>query len=139
MAGSGQRFWSSDIPLHGRGEWLSHQSRHGRPILKNRNREQLRPCEFSNLSQVAWNLSLPNWQEVIRSGGSLVPKLPLDAAAANRAVRVFDKLRLPDVPGKPLLRDAAGDWFRDIVRALHGSIVDGERFPWWGSRHACQF
>lgn len=25
------------------------------------------------------------------------------------------------------MKDAAGDWFRDIVRALHGSIVDGER------------
>src|SRR5258706_1796899 len=76
---------------------------------------------------MAWNLALPNWREIIRTGGSLVPELPLDDAAANRAVRVFDKLRLPDVSGKPLLKDAAGDWFRDIVRALHGSIVDGER------------
>jgi phage terminase large subunit-like protein len=75
----------------------------------------------------AWDLSLPNWQDVIRAGGSLVPKLPLDAIAAQRAVNIFDKLRLPDVPGKPLLKDAAGDWFRDIVRALQGSIVDGER------------
>src|SRR5258706_1486620 len=76
---------------------------------------------------MAWNLSCPNWQDLIRTGQSLVPKLPLDDAAASRAVRVFDKLRLPDVLGKPLLKDAAGDWFRDIVRALHGSIVDGER------------
>jgi phage terminase large subunit-like protein len=51
----------------------------------------------------------------------------LDKIAAQRAVDVFDRLRLPDVPGKPLLKEAAGDWFRDIVRALHGSIVDGER------------
>jgi len=29
-------------------------------------------------------------------------------------------LRLPDVAGRPLLRDAAGDWFRDAVRALYG-------------------
>jgi hypothetical protein len=28
---------------------------------------------------------------------------------------------------KPLLKDAAGDWLRDIVRALHGSIVNDER------------
>ena len=55
------------------------------------------------------------------------PHLPLDQVAADRAVAVFDRLRLPDVTGKPLLKDAAGDWFRDIVRALHGSIVDGER------------
>ncbi len=75
-----------------------------------------------------WNLSSPNWQDLIRRGESLaVLALPLDEKAASRAVKVFDKLRLPDVPGKPLLKDAAGDWFRDIVRALHGSIVDGER------------
>src|SRR6266403_663148 len=76
---------------------------------------------------MTWNLSSPNWQELIRTGKSLVPKLPLDNGAAQRAVRVFDKLRWPDVPGKPLLKEAAGEWFRDIVRALHGSIVDGER------------
>ena len=76
---------------------------------------------------MAWNLSVSNWQERIRLGQSLVPDLPLDMIAAQRAVDVFDRLRLPDVSGKPLLKDAAGDWFRDIVRALHGSIVDGER------------
>jgi len=76
---------------------------------------------------MSWNLSSPNWQELIRAGKSLVPNLPLDEKAASRAVKVFDKLRLPDVPGKPLLKDTAGDWFRDIVRALHGSIVGGQR------------
>src|ERR1035437_785867 len=77
---------------------------------------------------MAWSLSVPDWQDRIRAGRSLVPDLPLlDKIAAQRAVDVFDRLRLPDVPGKPLLKDAAGDWFRDIVRALHGSIVDGER------------
>jgi phage terminase large subunit-like protein len=77
---------------------------------------------------MAWNLSTPDWQDRIRNGRSLIPDLPmLDKVAAQRAVDVFDRLRLPDVPGKPLLKDAAGDWFRDIVRALHGSLVDGER------------
>lgn len=71
---------------------------------------------------------MPDWQDRIRSGRSLVPDMPfLDAVAAQRAVDIFDRLRLPDVPGKPLLKDAAGDWFRDIVRALHGSVVGGER------------
>ena len=77
---------------------------------------------------MAWNLSTPDWQNRVRTGQSLIPDLPLlDKVAAERAVNVFDKLRLPDVPGKPLLKDAAGDWFRAIVRALHGSIVNGER------------
>ena len=26
----------------------------------------------------------------------------------------------------PLIKAAAGDWFRDIVRALRGSVMDGE-------------
>ena len=47
---------------------------------------------------MAWNLSVPNWQERIRAGQSLVPDLPLDKIAAQRAVDVFDRLRLPDVP-----------------------------------------
>src|SRR5882672_11865924 len=67
---------------------------------------------------MAWNLSSPNWQELICTEQSLVPRLPLDEKAAGRAVNIFDKLRVPDVPGKPLLKDAAGDWFRDIVRVL---------------------
>ena len=76
---------------------------------------------------MAWSLAVLDWQDRIRNGRSLVPDLPLDKATADRAVAVFDRLRLPDVTGKPLLKDAAGDWFRDIVGALHGSIVDGER------------
>jgi phage terminase large subunit-like protein len=76
---------------------------------------------------MAWSLAAPDWQDRIRNGRSLVPALLLDKIAAQRAVDIFDRLRLPDVPGKPLLKDAAGDWFRDIVRALHGSIVGGER------------
>jgi len=57
----------------------------------------------------------------MRAGRSLMPDLPLFKAEADTAVAFFDALRLPDVPGKPLLRDAAGPWFRDIVRALFGS------------------
>jgi len=77
---------------------------------------------------MAWNLSRPDWQERIRTGQSLLPNFPLlDQVAAQRAVDVFNLLRLPDVPGKPLLKDAAGDWFREIVAALFGSVVDGKR------------
>lgn len=36
-------------------------------------------------------------------------------------LQFFDEIRLPDVPGKPKMRDAAGPWFRDIVRASFGS------------------
>ena len=32
-------------------------------------------------------------------------------------------LRLPDVPGQPAMADAAGEWFRDIIRAAFGSLM----------------
>lgn len=69
-----------------------------------------------------WSFACPDWVERLRSGRSLVPDLPIDEGEAERAVAIFDKLRLPDVPGRPMMADAAGDWFRDIVRALFGSI-----------------
>lgn len=56
-----------------------------------------------------------------------MPDLPLDAAAATRAIRVFNRLRLPDVPGQPRLGEASGEWVRDIVRAVFGSLVNGQR------------
>jgi phage terminase large subunit-like protein len=70
---------------------------------------------------VSWNLSCPDWQERIKAGRSLVPELPL-WPGGERAVGVFNKLRLADVVGTPTMQEAGGDWFRDIVRALFGSL-----------------
>jgi phage terminase large subunit-like protein len=70
----------------------------------------------------AWSFACPDWVERLKSGRSLVPALPLDEVEAERAVAIFNKLRLPDVPAQPLLADAAGEWFRDIVRAAFGSL-----------------
>jgi len=71
---------------------------------------------------VSWNLACPDWAERLKSGRSLVPDLPLNAKEGNRAVAVFNKLRLADVPGTPTMGEAGGDWFRDIVRALFGAL-----------------
>lgn len=73
------------------------------------------------MSDAYWNLACPDWQQRIRDGRSLIPNLPLDTAAADRAVGIFDKLKLYDVPDTPRLIEAAGEWFRDIVRAWAGS------------------
>lgn len=70
---------------------------------------------------MALDLSCRDWEARLRDGRSLVPDLPLDKAEADRAVAIFNKLRLPDVPGTPTFEHAAGDWFRDIVRAIFGS------------------
>jgi hypothetical protein len=34
----------------------------------------------------AWNLSCPDWAERIRTGGSLIPELPLNRAEAEHAL-----------------------------------------------------
>ena len=71
---------------------------------------------------MAWDLSCPDWEKRIRKGESLIPKLPLDLVEAEKGVAVFDRLRIPDIPDRPTLKDASRDWFRDIVRVLFGSI-----------------
>ena len=78
---------------------------------------------------MTWSLACPDWQDRIRTGRSLVPTLPLNRARADKAVKIFDRLRIPDVPGTPYFAEAAGDWFREIVAALHGAIDEatGER------------
>lgn len=70
---------------------------------------------------VTWDTSCRDWQDRVRDRRSLLPALPLIEAEATRAVAIFNMLRLPDVPGQPCMAGAAGDWQRDIVRALFGS------------------
>jgi phage terminase large subunit-like protein len=77
----------------------------------------------------AIDLSRPDWAARLKAGESLLPPLPwLNQAEAARAVGIFNLLRLADVPGTPPMREAAGDWFREIVAALFGSVTpQGER------------
>jgi phage terminase large subunit-like protein len=72
-------------------------------------------------SQGFWRTSVPDWETRIMSGASLVPDLPLFPVERDKALRVFDRLRLPDVIGQPPMAEAAGDWIREIVAALFGS------------------
>lgn len=75
-----------------------------------------------------WNFACPDWKERLRDGRGLVPTLPLDPDMVARAVGIFNKLRLPDVGDRPEMRIAAGDWQRDTVAALFGSMMpDGRR------------
>jgi len=69
------------------------------------------------------DLSCPDWFEKLKAGNPPLPDdLPLDEEEASAAVTVFGKLRLPDVPGQPLLRDAAGQWAKDFVAAIFGLV-----------------
>ncbi len=69
------------------------------------------------------DFACPDWFEKLKTGRSPLPdNMPLDQEEARLAVEAFNKLRLPDVPGKPLLRDVAGDWARDFVAAIFGLV-----------------
>lgn len=69
-----------------------------------------------------WDTSCPDWEERLLAGRSLVPELPLFEAQSARALRVFKRLRLPDVIGTPTMEEACGPWFYPIVEALFGSL-----------------
>jgi phage terminase large subunit-like protein len=68
-----------------------------------------------------WDLSCPDWEDRIREGRSLIPPLDLVRSESEMGLAFFDELRLPDVPDKPRLGEAAGQWFRDLVATSFGS------------------
>ena len=69
-----------------------------------------------------WNTACPDWESRLLSGRSLVPDLPLFRAEADKALRIFKRLRIPDMPGKPTMGDVAGPWLFPIVEAIFGSF-----------------
>lgn len=75
---------------------------------------------------VSWSTALPDWERRLLEGRPLVPELPLFKDEAARALRVFRRLRIPDVIGKPTMAEACGPWFFPIVEAMFGSF-DPER------------
>jgi phage terminase large subunit-like protein len=75
-------------------------------------------------SGARWDFACPDWWERIKAGRSPIPDLPLDEVKAEKGLRIFSKLRLPDVDDKPTLGEACGEWFKDIVRVVFGSVDD---------------
>lgn len=68
------------------------------------------------------SLAVPDWEDRIRRGLSLVPKININPTEQRRAVKMFERLRLPDVPGQPTLGVACGEWFKEIMGPALGSI-----------------
>jgi phage terminase large subunit-like protein len=69
----------------------------------------------------SWSTACPDWERRLLGGLPLVPDLPLFTDEAQRALRIFKRLRLPDVIGQPTMGEASGEWFLAIVAALFGS------------------
>jgi phage terminase large subunit-like protein len=78
---------------------------------------------------MAFDFACPDWADKLMRGETPIADLPLDDVAADQAVAIFNMLRLPDVIGQPQLAQAAGDWMRDIVRAIFGSMQTSAEGP----------
>lgn len=70
---------------------------------------------------LTWNTACLDWEDRLLSGKTIVPDLPLFEDEAARALRIFKRLRIPDVIGTPTMLEACGEWFFPIVEALFGS------------------
>jgi phage terminase large subunit-like protein len=77
-----------------------------------------------------WDTSCVDWSERLLSGRTLVPDLPLFESEVERATRMFNRLRLPDLYGQPTRGDVCGPYIYPIVAAIFGSLdpVTYERF-----------
>lgn len=71
------------------------------------------------------DLSCRDWRERLRDHKRLINDnvfARLDSFEVELAVGFYNALHLPDVPGLPLMLHASGEWFRDIIRVLFGSL-----------------
>ncbi|MDP2495867.1 terminase large subunit [Shimia thalassica] len=69
----------------------------------------------------AWDTAVPDWEERLLNGLSLIPDLPLFDAVAEKALRIFKRLRVPDLPGTPTFGEICEPWVLDFVRVIFGS------------------
>lgn len=67
-----------------------------------------------------WSTACPDWEARIMEGRSLVPDLPLYDAVADKALRLFKRLRVPDLIGTPTYGEVSEPWVFDFVRAIFG-------------------
>ncbi len=68
------------------------------------------------------DLSCPDWWEKLQRGETPLPAVEIDKRRAGVAVRAFNQLCVPDVPGQPTFGEVGGEWFREIIATLFGCI-----------------
>jgi phage terminase large subunit-like protein len=75
----------------------------------------------------SWDTSCLDWSTRLLDGRPIVPtKFPCPARA-ERALKIFKRLRLVDVPGSPRLGEICAPWVFQFVAAIFGSYDDAEK------------
>ena len=71
---------------------------------------------------MAWSTACLDWEARIVAGRSIIPDgLPLDEMRAAKALRIFKRLRVTDIPGQPTIGDVFPEWIFDLVRVVFGA------------------
>ncbi|AKG09378.1 terminase [Moraxella bovoculi] len=75
----------------------------------------------TNNTTATWTTALPDWEERIVKGESLIPCPPLFATPSEIALRVFKELALVDVRECPKIGDVTRDWVYEFVSVIFGA------------------
>jgi len=76
---------------------------------------------MTDYKEPAWDTSLPDWEERIIAGRSLVPVKPLFSVEADKALMIFKSLPMADAGSGVTFGDVCGQWVFDFVGAIFGA------------------
>lgn len=68
-----------------------------------------------------WGTSCPAWRELLAARRPPIPELPLFDDQAEKALRIFKRLRCPDIEGNPTYGEICDEWVFAIVAAIFGA------------------
>lgn len=81
----------------------------------------------TNNTTATWTTALPDWEERIVKGESLIPCPPLFKAPSEVALRVFKELALVDVLGCPKIGEVTKQWVFDFVAVIFGAYDPADK------------
>ncbi|WP_374491608.1 terminase large subunit [Brachymonas sp.] len=68
----------------------------------------------------SWSTACPDWAERLQRGDSIIPP-SIFREEAERALAIFKRLRVVDLPGRPTFGECCGQWVFDFVSAIFGA------------------
>ncbi|WP_420325474.1 terminase large subunit [Mameliella sp.] len=80
-----------------------------------------------NAQPSEWSTACPDWQDRLMAGESIFPDLPLNERSAAKALALFKRFRMPDMPEKPRFAEICSSWQFELVEALFGSYDPATR------------